>query len=121
MHELPTGAWLLLASLTTPTAVGTIVNVDAVKLYEYKVTAAGGMIVEIVVWQLPQTDTERPHGLKYRLFYGRGGERLVCYDNERGKGDHRHVAGFEEPYTFISLEQLIEDFKADVRAAGGVI
>lgn len=112
---------LVLASLTTSRHVGTIANVDAVKLYGYKVTATDGMIVEIVVWQLPETDAERPHGLKYRLFYGRAGERLVCYDNERGKRDHRHIGGAEEPYTFVSLEQLIEDFKADVRAAGGVI
>lgn len=110
-----------LALLTTSSAVGTIANVGAVKLYGYKVTAADGTIVEIVVWKLSQADAERPHGLKYRLFYGRAGERLVCYDNERGKGDHRHIGGSEEPYTFVSLEQLIEDFKADVRAAGGVI
>jgi len=41
--------------------------------------------------RLPEPSAERPHGLKYRLFYGRDGIRLVCYDNERGKGDHKHI------------------------------
>jgi hypothetical protein len=44
---------------------------------------------------------------------GQESEPLVCYDNERGKSDHRHVAGKEEPYTFASVEKLIDDFKSD--------
>ena len=48
---------------------------------------------------------------------GREGERTVGYDNEPGKGDHRHYAHREEPYTFTTPEQLIWDFLADVRAA----
>lgn len=36
--------------------------------------------------------------------------------NERGKGDHRHVDGVESPYTFVSVEQLVEDFIAAVAA-----
>lgn len=71
---------------------------DARKLYVYKQTRADDTIVEAIVWQLPQADAERPRGLKYRLFYGRPGERIVCYDNERGKGDHKHIRGVETPY-----------------------
>ena len=52
------------------------------------------------IWQFPQADTERPHGLKYRLIYVREGKRLVGYDNERGKGDHKHTADQELPYNF---------------------
>ena len=52
----------------------------------------------MVIWQLPQTDADRPHGLTYRLVYVRNHERLIGYDNERGKGDHKHLAGCEEPY-----------------------
>ncbi len=74
-----------------------------------------GGIVEITIWRLPSADGERPHGLKYSLYFGKDGERLVCYDNERGKGDHRHFLGREEPYAFVSAEQLIADFMADVR------
>ncbi len=44
---------------------------------------------------------------------------LVGYDNERGKGDHRHVQGKEGTYAFGPPEQLIEDFLADVRRVRG--
>ena len=42
------------------------------------------------------------------------GTRVIGYDNERGKGDHRHVTGEENEYTFTSVDQLIEDFIAEV-------
>lgn len=76
-------------------------------------------IMEIVLWQLPEPTPERPHGLKYRLYYGRGGVCLVRYDNETDKGDHRHVGGREMPYEFKSVEQLRRDFEDDVKATGG--
>ncbi|WP_371418458.1 peptidylprolyl isomerase [Methylocapsa sp. S129] len=41
--------------------------------------------------------------------------RQVGYDNERGKGDHRHLDGREFPYTFTSVEELVRDFLSDVR------
>jgi len=45
------------------------------------------------------------------------GERVVGYDNERGKGDHRHLRGVEVPYRFMNVETLVADFMADVEAA----
>ena len=72
-----------------------------------------GILIEIKVWQLPRPDTERPHGLKYSLYCGQNGKRLVGYDNERGKGDHRHIKTREEAYVFNTLEQLIQDFYSD--------
>ena len=54
------------------------------------------------------------HHLKYSLFYGRPGLRVVGYDNERGKGDHRHYGDREEPYVFQGVRQLMADFLADV-------
>lgn len=73
----------------------------------------------MVIWRLPETDSERPHGLKYRLYYGFPGNCLVRYDNERGKGDHRHEGNQEMPYAFVSVEQLIQDFKADIERLRG--
>ena len=72
-----------------------------------------GVIIDVKIWKLPNADTERPHGLKYSLYCGQRGRRLVGYDNERGKGDHRHILEREEALVFISLEQLIEDFYTD--------
>jgi hypothetical protein len=74
-----------------------------------------GAIIQIRIWRLPGPTYERPHGLKYSLFYGRPGERIIGYDNEAGKGDHRHYRDHEEDYTFVSLAKLIADFEADVR------
>ena len=54
----------------------------------------------------------------YSLFYGRAGERIVGYDNETGKGDHRHYREREEPYAFTDVETLVGDFLADLRREG---
>jgi hypothetical protein len=74
----------------------------------------GRWIVQRRVWVLPQSSAERAHGLKYSLFCGDAAQCLVRYDNEAGKGDHRHYGLHEEPYTFTTLEALLEDFQADV-------
>jgi hypothetical protein len=74
----------------------------------------GCWIVQRKVWALPNASTERPHGLKYRLFCGNSETCLVRYDNEAGKGDHRHYGQREEPYVFTTLETLLEDFNTDV-------
>ena len=42
-------------------------------------------------------------------------ERIVGYDNEKGKGDHRHYRDREAPYAFTTVERFIEDFNADVK------
>jgi len=75
-------------------------------------------ITEIIVWQLPNKSTERPHGYKYRLNYClHDGKSIVRYDNKSGKDDHKHLYQMEIPYQFISLEKLIEDFNHDVERA----
>ena len=73
-----------------------------------------GSLIDMVIWLVPEPVPPTDHGLKYRLYYGRGGRRLVGYDNERGKGDHRHYEDEEEAYVFVSLERLLDDFEADV-------
>lgn len=78
-----------------------------------------GAIVELVVWQLPRATPDRPHAIKYRLYFGHGGKCLVRYDNEAGKGDHRHVRDKETPYRFVSLAKLRRDFESDIRKHGG--
>ena len=80
---------------------------------------ADGTIVDIKIWRLPEVTAERPHGLKYSLFYGRAGKRIVSYDNETGKGDHRHYGARETPYAFETMERLMQDFFADVAKERG--
>lgn len=86
----------------------------AKRIFYDKAVLPDGEIVEMTIWQLPQASSERPHGLKYSLFYGRNGIRIVGYDNERGKGDHKHLGLIETPYKFVSAEQLVVDFLADI-------
>ncbi len=75
----------------------------------------GGRIVEVVVWHLSEPLPGSSHIYKYRLFYGKAdGSCIVRYDNERGKGDHRHTGVREEEYLFTTLRKLIEDFEADI-------
>ena len=91
----------------------------AKRLFYDKATLPDGSIVEMVIWQLPQANAERSHGLKYSLFYGRDGKRIVGYDNELGKGDHKHVGLKESRYRFVSVEKLLADFLSDVETAKG--
>lgn len=88
---------------------------EARLIYHDKARLENGSIVEMKIWKLPGATPERPHGLKYSLYFGRGGRRIVGYDNERGKGDHRHIGDREEPYRFVDVPTLIADFLADVR------
>ena len=73
-----------------------------------------GTIVEMVIWRVPKPVAGSLHYYKYRLFYGRPGHRIIGYDNERLKGDHRHFEDVQEPYQFSTVDNLIRDFLADV-------
>ncbi len=86
---------------------------DATLLQRSKQQHAGG-IVEIVIWRVPEPVEPCSHGYKYRLVYVVNGIRLVGYDNERGKGDHKHLAAIETVYTFVDVTTLITDFWRDV-------
>jgi hypothetical protein len=92
---------------------------DATLVYAKKEFYPSGLIVEAVIWQLPEPTTDRPHGLKYRLCCGRGGDCIVRYDNETGKGDHVHYGDTEHPYRSTSLGQLVRDFYADIERLTG--
>jgi len=65
------------------------------------------------LWSVPVTK-HTPYGVKYSLVYIVNGERVVGYDNERGKGDHKHIAGVQSPYVFVDVDVLVEDFTNDV-------
>ena len=73
-----------------------------------------GSFAEMVVWQVPTPVPPTLHGFKYRLAYIAGGKRVLGYDNERGKGDHRHVGNDEQPFAFTTVDALLERFVLDV-------
>ncbi len=86
---------------------------DAELLLRSRNAHAGG-VVEMVVWRVPRPVPPAEHAFKYRLVFVRGGERLVGYDNERGKGDHKHLLGQQMVYVFVDIDRLIADFLGDV-------
>lgn len=79
-------------------------------------TAAYGGIVEIVIWRVPEPVPPSHHAFKYRLAFVRDGKRIIGYDNERGKGDHKHLLVREMPYRFVDVDTLMRDFLDDVEA-----
>ena len=70
--------------------------------------------IEGVIWEVPQPVLPSEHRIKYRLAYVAEGVRVVGYDNERGKGDHKHVGKRELKYRFTDIDTLVHDFLRDV-------
>ena len=44
------------------------------------------------VWKVPKSK-DFPDGVKYSFVYIHNGKRVLGYDNERGKGHHKHIKG----------------------------
>jgi hypothetical protein len=93
-----------------------IANMAAQLITRFKNVNPDGSILELVVWKVPEPVPPTDHGFKYRAVYVLDGQRIVGFDNERGKGDHCHLDGKELPYDFTSVAQLVEDFIAAVAA-----
>ncbi len=74
------------------------------------------LFVEIVIWQVPVPVRGSQHSYKYRMALIDDDRCVMRYDNEAGKGDHKHVGRAEIPYVFSTLDQLADDFRADVNA-----
>jgi hypothetical protein len=87
---------------------------QAARLISTRITYSESAFAELVLWRLPKPVAGSVHGFKYRLAYVVRGECVLRYDNEAGKGDHKHVDGSESTYAFTSPEQLIADFQRDI-------
>lgn len=86
----------------------------AAELIHTRIAYSEWSFAELVLWRLPAPVRESSHRFKYRLAYVVRGECVLRYDNEVGKGDHRHFGGAESDYTFTTPEQLIADFQKDI-------
>jgi len=86
----------------------------AVPLIRRRVVLAPDAFAEVAVWSVPEPLPPVGHGYKYRLAYVVAGRCVLRYDNERGKGDHRHVGPLEQPYVFSTPDKLMADFNADI-------
>lgn len=86
----------------------------AVQLVDTRIPYSEFSFAELVLWQLPKPLAGSRHDFKYRLAYVERGVCVVRYDNEAGKGDHRHFGGRETAYAFTTPEKLIADFQRDI-------
>ena len=66
------------------------------------------------MWRLPRPVTGSTHAYKYRLACVVRGKCVLRYDNESGKGDHRHLRSRQSAYAFTTPEQLLADFMRDI-------
>lgn len=90
----------------------------AIPVQRLKRPHAGG-VVEINIWCVPEPVPPCSHHYKHWLAYIVGGRRVVGFDNERGKGDHRHDNGRETAYAFVDVGTLVADFWRAVAEQGG--
>ena len=86
----------------------------AIELVRTRIAFSETAFAELVLWQVPKPVAGSAHGFKYRLAYVVGGVCVVRYDNEVGKGDHRHFNGKESTYNFRTPDKLIADFQRDI-------
>ncbi|CDH45713.1 toxin-antitoxin system TumE family protein [Candidatus Contendibacter odensensis] len=83
-------------------------------LQKSRVTLSDNRFADIVIWQVSAAMPGSIHRFKYRLALVVNGVCAMRYDNEAGKGDHKHLGEQEVPYGFTTLDQLVDDFWADV-------
>ena len=105
----------MLGQLTTAEGVVVISNVKAVQLVQSRTAIGDQAFADIVIWQVPQPLDGSQHLFKYRLAYVVADVCVLRYDNEAGKGDHRHWGEGATPYVFSTPEQLMADFYQDVK------
>ena len=70
--------------------------------------------LDLVIWELPEPVPGSEHNYKYRLAFIVDNDCVLRYDNESGKGDHKHIMETEVSCTFSGLPQLVDDFLNDV-------
>ena len=86
----------------------------AVELFRQRIVYAENRFAELVLWRLPTPAAGSRHSFKYRLAYVVDEGCVLRYDNEAGKGDHRHWNGVESTYKFSSPDKLLADFQSDI-------
>ena len=87
---------------------------QATPLIRRRVVLAPDSFAEVVIWRVPRRVAPSTHDFKYRLAFVVAGECVIRYDNEQGKGDHRHAGAVETLYVFSTPDQLMADFMADI-------
>jgi hypothetical protein len=91
-----------------------ISNMRATLLLRTRIVYSEASFAELVLWRVSEAVEGSTHGYKYRLAYIVEGACVVRYDNEVGKGDHRHFGERESKYPFTTPEALLKSFERDI-------
>lgn len=95
----------------TPTAVLAYnANMNARLIIKRRIIFGDRDFAEVVVWEVPAPVPPSEHRFKYRLVYIVRGQRVIGFDNERGRGNHRHDGEVVTEYQFKDVDQLLNDF-----------
>ncbi len=78
----------------------------AILLLRNRFAVSDNAFVEIAVWEVPNPVRGSNHRYKYRLALVVDERCLMRYDNEAGKGDHKHISEREVDYAFAGIERL---------------
>jgi len=89
-------------------------NMKARELFNRRVVITQQAFAEMATWEVPQPIPGSTHCYKYRLAFVVSGKCVLRYDNESGKGDHKHVLGKELKYSFVSVDKLASDFFEEI-------
>ena len=79
-----------------------------------RVILSNRAFVEITIWKLAKPLDGSAHLYKCRLTHVVDEACVLRFDNEAGKGDHKHLHEIEVPYQFTDLDALQADFWAEV-------
>ncbi len=102
--------WNAVSGVDRVIAVGINTNMKVRLLLRERRIVSEGRFADMVIWQLPSPVSGSVHGFKYRLAFIVDEVCVLRFDNETGKGDHKHVGVEEVSYAFTSLTQLVADF-----------
>ena len=86
----------------------------AVELLSERIPQGDDAFAELRLYRVPAPVPGSSHDFKCRFALVVRGVCVLRYDNEAGKGDHRHRGGDEVPYAFTTASGLLADFWADV-------
>ncbi|RJP40630.1 MAG: hypothetical protein C4548_10285 [Desulfobacteraceae bacterium] len=86
----------------------------ALELICTRIVYSESAFAELKLWHLPTPAQGSLHIFKYSLAYVVSGKCVLRYDNESGKGDHRHYYDEERTYACTTPERLIDDFQKDI-------
>ena len=87
----------------------------AVPIEKSRTVLGDTAFLKVTLCHVPAPVPGSLHPFKYRLALVVNGVCVMRYDNERGKGDHRHIGSPEDAFAFTSLEALFDAFEADMK------